>query len=386
MLSPPTNRAITNYEGLAGSSEKSPALSNDSLLSSRAEELVADGAVLGLHIAGYAEQGSAKSTRQQEYQSEFKENIRPGHGDRNFHSKFRRDLSLLEQQLDDALRNQQEMSNIKSEKNGDVEVNELKVQLRKAEYDLKCSEEIRQADELEKELLNRQIQVLLQKENERKLRDEEGEEDLQRAVDALRASKESLEQARAREQGLAQQLSEKTTQLSEIKAHCAQERRLEEIVKQGMHARAQELEQRLHEATQNAAALKVSQQELEATIASTEATAAQSEAQLQSKMSELQSKFSEQVEGLKKEILKRSDNAAATISKAVAALFAKRMAVWLLRTFTSWHAFASTLSSKRAALATRPLGKQGFVVLSTTDLRFVFGTTDLAVRMQGLQM
>jgi len=252
------------------------------------------------------------------------------------------------------------MTNVKSEKNGDVEVNELKVQLRKAEYDLKCSTEIRQADELEKELLNRQIQVLLQKENERKLRDEEGEEDLQRAVDALRASKESLEQARAREQGLAQQLSEKTTQLSEIKAHCAQERRLEEIVKQGMHARAQELEERLHEATQNAAAFKVSQQELEATIASTEATAAQSAAQLQ-----------EQVEGLKNELSKRTDTAAATISKAVAALFAKRMAVWLLRTFTSWHALASTLSSKRAALATRPLGKQGFVVLSTTHLSFV---------------
>ena len=369
MLSPPTSRAITNYEGLAGSSGRSPALSNDSLLSLRAEELVADGAVLGMHIAGG--QGSAKSTRQHEYQTEFKENIRPGHGDRNFHSKFRRDLSLLEQQLDDALRNQEEMTNIKSEKNGEVEVNELTVRLRKAEYDLKCSEEIRQADELEKELLNRQIQVLLQKENERKLRDEEGEEDLQRAVDALRASKESLEQARAREQGLAQQLSEKTTQLSEIKAHCAQERRLEEIVKQGMHARAQELEERLHEATQNAAAFKVSQQELEATIASTEATAAQSAAQLQSKVSELQSKFSEQVQGLKNELSNRTDTAAATISKAVAALFAKRMAVWLLRTFTSWHALASTLSSKRAALATRPLGKQGFIVLSTTNLRSV---------------
>ena len=149
-----------------------------------------------------------------------------------------RDLSVLEKQLDAALESQSGSTSLVLSQGEeerlscpvprrclDEDLGSLKAKISKLEGELKCSEEIRQADELEKEMARRECaslaaqvetlsmhrdqlvrenQILLQEQKKREIRDEESEQDLQRSVEALRVSKDSLEQARLREKDLEQ--------------------------------------------------------------------------------------------------------------------------------------------------------------------------------------
>ena len=155
-------------------------------------------------------------------------------GDAPFKASLR-DLSVLEKQLDAALESQSGSGShaLSHEEEGKIHdpvlennpKEDLKSRVSKLESDLKCCEEIRQANELEKEMkrqecaslsaqietlctqrdeLVRENQKLLQAQKERDIRDEESELDLQRSVEALRVSKDSLEQARLREKALEQ--------------------------------------------------------------------------------------------------------------------------------------------------------------------------------------
>ena len=160
-------------------------------------------------------------------------------GDGHFEASLR-DLSVLEKQLDAALESQRGASPLALPRTegqdrralhadapeyGNDDLKHLEEKLSKAENDLKVSEEIRQADEIEKEIARRERsslasqvetlcaqrdqlvqenQMLLQAQKERKICDEESEQDLQRSVEALRVSKESMEQSRQKQQDLEQ--------------------------------------------------------------------------------------------------------------------------------------------------------------------------------------
>ena len=223
----------------------SPALSHDSLeyAEEEASEVTGAGAPASDRILVMSTAPSQPGGK--------REDTRGGSGG-SFGSCLR-DLSVLERQLDAALETQVGVSGhlqlvpppeIPDNEAGEgMEIVELKARLQAAENDLKCNEEIRQADELEKEMLMRERAALtaeilalrterdaLERDKASLLRkDQEGEQELQQAVEALRAGMERLKESLAREQDLTEQLAACKTQVTscnaemqEMKDHLAQ--------------------------------------------------------------------------------------------------------------------------------------------------------------------
>jgi hypothetical protein len=198
----------------------------------------------------------------------------------------------------------------------------------------------------ERDSLAVEHESLARSEKEREIRDQEGEQDLQRAVEALRSSK-----VRVSVVFFCQicrlpllRLSASVSRMPQKKGKhvCVDVRAAQESLEQA-RAREAEIAQELAETREQLASCQV-------------------------QLSQLQSERNEETNALKNELAKCSAAALAAAAKSVEAMFSKstrqQAAILQVKFLKSWHSLVRTLSSRRTAIAARAVSGSGGVYLS----------------------
>jgi hypothetical protein len=197
----------------------------------------------------------------------------------------------------------------------------------------------------ERDSLAAENESLARREKEREIRDQEGEQDLQRAVEALRSNKVRVSVVffcQIYRRSLFR-LSASVSRMPKKNANMfAWMSVLQESLEQA-RAREAEIAQKLAETRDKLASCQV-------------------------QLSQLQSERNEETSTLKDELAKCSAAALAAAAKSVEAMFSKstrqQAAILQVKFLKSWHSLVRTLSSRRTAIAARAVSGSGGVYLS----------------------